>query len=148
MSKPQYYGWQNSRWGAIARKTNGELLSACNINLFIHIFTRILSSLRRKQLAHIHTTLVLHEQTRIAFSFGNLKSASLQMHTYMNSLFLSQNGLTNNLRASSFKKFPGGACPQTQLVLHACMLLHAYMQDRHPRKPISKKSWLRACVIT
>ena len=35
-------------------------------------------------------------------------------------VFLSQNGLRRNLRACNFKKFAGGACPQTPLLLHAC----------------------------
>ena len=37
----------------IARRTNGELLSAFNINLFTHVFTLILSLLRRKLLTRL-----------------------------------------------------------------------------------------------
>ena len=34
-------------------RTNGELSSACNIDLFTYVFSRILSWLRRKQLARV-----------------------------------------------------------------------------------------------
>ena len=34
-------------------------------------------------------------------------------------VLLSQNGLRSNLRASNFKNFSGGVCPQTPLVLYA-----------------------------
>ena len=37
-----------------------------------------------------------------------------------------------------FLKFPGGAHPQNPLVLHACLLLHAYIHIRHPCNPPSK----------
>ena len=47
-------------------------------------------------------------------------------------LVLSQNGLRSTLRASDFQKFPGGACPQTPLVLHA------YAQITQTCKPPSK----------
>ena len=46
-------------------------------------------------------------------------------------LLLSQNGLRSYLRSSNFKKFPGGACPHTSLVLHVYACIHAYMQVRH-----------------
>ena len=53
-------------------------------------------------------------------------------HVATTALLLFQNDLRSNLRASNFKKFPGGACPKTSLVLHACLLLHAYIHIRHP----------------
>ena len=46
-------------------------------------------------------------------------------HVATTALLMSQNGLRSNLRASDFQTFPGRACPQTPLVLHA------YAQIRH-----------------
>ena len=40
-------------------------------------------------------------------------------HVATTALLLSLDGLRSNLRASNFKKFHGGACPQTPLELHA-----------------------------
>ena len=58
-------------------------------------------------------------------------------------LLLSQNGLTSNLTESNFsKKNPGGACPQTSLVLHA----YACYIDSDTHVTL-QKSWLRASVI-
>ena len=53
-------------------------------------------------------------------------------HVATTALVLSQNGLRSNLRASSFYKFPGRVCAQTPLVLHAWMLMHAYMHLLNP----------------
>ena len=50
-------------------------------------------------------------------------------------LLLSQNGLRSNLRASNFKKFSGGACPQTPLLLHSCACV---LIIRCPCNPPSK----------
>ena len=48
-------------------------------------------------------------------------------HVATTALLLAQNGLRSNIRASNFKKFPGGACPKTPLVLHTCLFIHAYI---------------------
>ena len=57
----RYWGWQNSRWGDITR----QLSSTWTSDLFMHAFTRVLSSQWRKTLMHMfHADL--HEQTRIA----------------------------------------------------------------------------------
>ena len=48
-------------------------------------------------------------------------------YSYYTALLLSQNGTRSNLRASNFLKFPGGACPQTPLVLHAYAYIHAHI---------------------
>ena len=39
--------------------------------------------------------------------------------SYYSGVLFSGIGLRSNLRASNFQTFPGGACPQTPLVLHA-----------------------------
>ena len=51
-------------------------------------------------------------------------------HVATTALLPSQNGLRSNLRASNFSKFPGGACPQTPLVLHAYACIHSKL-DLH-----------------
>ena len=54
------------------------------------------------------------------------------MHVTTMVLLLS---LRSNLRASNFKKFHGGVCPQTP---QSFMLMHVYIHIRHPCNPPSK----------
>ena len=80
------------------------------------------------------------------FSCGNSKSAGLACkHTWTTKNWMRYS--TSHVATSSAVpkwpqkqsqsiKFPGGACTQTPLVMHA------YIHIRHLRKPPSKKSWL------
>ena len=53
------FGWR------LTRRITGELLSAWNSDLFMHVFTRVLSSQRRKPLicGHSASSSACHEQT-------------------------------------------------------------------------------------
>ena len=93
-------------------------------------------------------------------SRGNLKPAGLANactpvgqpkigwnSSYYDSAFVQKWPQKQYLRASNFQKLSRGT-PQTLLVLHACLLIYAYIHIRHQRNPPPpvKKSWLQACL--
>ena len=87
------------------------------------------------------------------FSHENLVSAVLA-NTGTMAWLLSQNGLRSlrsNLRASNLYKSPGGACPQTPLILHAytCIRTHqTYTQAFHHAKKNGEERGYKATSDT
>ena len=67
-------------------------------------------------------------------------------HVATMALVLSQNGLRSNLRVSNFGKFSVGACPQTNLVLHAYACMYTYTSDTHATPVLKILAMGLACM--